>query len=81
MTTEPVNTQGITRRAILAAASAVVFFCLLFFAPAGTFAYWQAWAYMGVVLIPMLLQRSPGRWPRWGRPPYTSSSPTGSSTR
>jgi protein-S-isoprenylcysteine O-methyltransferase Ste14 len=54
MTTEPVNTQGITRRAILAAASAVVFFCLLFFAPAGTFAYWQAWAYMGVVLIPML---------------------------
>ena len=23
-------------------------------APAGTFAYWQAWAYMGVVLIPML---------------------------
>ena len=54
MTTESVNTKGLTRRAILAAASAVAVFCLMFFAPAGTFAYWQAWAYMGVVLIPML---------------------------
>jgi len=27
---------------------------LMFFWPAGTFRYWQAWAYMGVVLIPML---------------------------
>lgn len=54
MTTESVNTQGLTRRAILAAASAVAVFCLMFFAPAGTIAYWQAWAYMGVVLIPML---------------------------
>jgi protein-S-isoprenylcysteine O-methyltransferase Ste14 len=54
MTTASVNTKGLTRRAILAAASAVAVFCLMFFAPAGTFAYWQAWAYMGVVLIPML---------------------------
>ena len=54
MTTEAVNTQGITRRAYLAAISAVALFCVMFFAPAGTFAYWQAWAYMGVVLIPML---------------------------
>jgi protein-S-isoprenylcysteine O-methyltransferase Ste14 len=54
MTTESVNTKGLTRRAILAAASAVAVFCVMFFAPAGTFAYWQAWAYMGVVLIPML---------------------------
>ena len=54
MTTASVNTKGLTRRAILAAASAVAVFCLMFFAPAGTFAYWQAWTYMGVVLIPML---------------------------
>jgi len=26
---------------------------LIFFLPAGTFAYWEAWAYMGVLFIPM----------------------------
>jgi len=29
-------------------------FGAIFFLPAGTLDYWQAWAYMGVVLIPML---------------------------
>jgi protein-S-isoprenylcysteine O-methyltransferase Ste14 len=27
---------------------------LLFFLPAGTFAYWQAWVYMAIIFIPML---------------------------
>ncbi len=29
-------------------------FMLLFFLPAGTWRYWQAWMYMGVLFIPML---------------------------
>jgi protein-S-isoprenylcysteine O-methyltransferase Ste14 len=32
----------------------VVVFMLFFFLPAGTWNYWQAWVYIGVILIPML---------------------------
>lgn len=32
----------------------VVIFMLFFFLPAGTWSYWQAWLYMGVLFIPML---------------------------
>ena len=31
----------------------VVMFALLFFLPAGTWRYWQAWMYIGVLVIPM----------------------------
>jgi protein-S-isoprenylcysteine O-methyltransferase Ste14 len=31
----------------------VVMFALLFFLPAGTWRYWQAWMYIGVLIIPM----------------------------
>lgn len=34
--------------------SGVAMFGLLFFLPAGTWAYWQAWMYLGVLMIPML---------------------------
>jgi len=54
MSTESVNMKDLTRRAYLAIAGAVVVFGAIFFLPAGTLDYWQAWAYMGVVLIPML---------------------------
>lgn len=33
---------------------AVLVFTLFFFLPAGTWNYWQAWMYMGVIFIPML---------------------------
>jgi protein-S-isoprenylcysteine O-methyltransferase Ste14 len=33
---------------------AVLIFMLFFFLPAGTWNYWQAWMYMGVLFIPML---------------------------
>ncbi len=32
----------------------VVFFLLIFFLPAGTWSYWQAWLYLGVLILPML---------------------------
>ena len=32
----------------------VVMFALLFFLPAGTWNYWQAWMYIGVLIVPML---------------------------
>ena len=54
MSTESVNMKDLTRRAYLAIAGAVVVFGAIFFLPAGTLDYWQAWAYMGVVLVPML---------------------------
>jgi protein-S-isoprenylcysteine O-methyltransferase Ste14 len=31
----------------------VIMFALLFFLPAGTWLYWQAWMYIGVLIIPM----------------------------
>jgi protein-S-isoprenylcysteine O-methyltransferase Ste14 len=31
----------------------VIMFALLFFLPAGTWRYWQAWMYIGVLIIPM----------------------------
>ena len=33
----------------------VVMFALLFFLPAGTWSYWQAWLYIGVLIIPMVV--------------------------
>ena len=43
-----------------------VFFLLIFLLPAGTWNYWQAWMYMGVLIIPMFfvlayfMKRDPG---------------------
>jgi protein-S-isoprenylcysteine O-methyltransferase Ste14 len=54
MSSESVNMKDLTRRAYLAIAGAVVVFGAIFFLPAGTLDYWQAWAYLSVVLIPML---------------------------
>ena len=34
--------------------SVPVFFAM-FFWPAGTFDYWQAWVYLAVILVPMLI--------------------------
>ena len=65
MAAKPVDLKGVRTRAYLAFGSAVLALGAIFFAPAGTFDYWQAWAYLGVVLIPMLfvmaymLRRSP----------------------
>jgi len=39
----------------LIAVIAVLVYCILIFVPAGTFDYWQAWAYLAVIFIPAML--------------------------
>lgn len=43
---------ALTKKAVLLFAAAVIALCVMFFLPAGTFDYWQAWAYMAVTLVP-----------------------------
>lgn len=42
-------------RALTRMAGGIVVFGVLFFGVAGTFAYWQAWAWLAAVLVPMAL--------------------------
>jgi protein-S-isoprenylcysteine O-methyltransferase Ste14 len=57
--------RELTRRAVRIGLTAFVALSAMFFIPAGTLAYWQAWLYMGTLLIPMvfvvryLLRNSP----------------------
>lgn len=65
MSTETINMQRLIRRTSQVGIGTVVGLAALFFLPAGTFAYWQAWVYMAIVLVPMafvaayLLRNSP----------------------
>jgi len=65
MSTGSVDMRQLTRRAYLTMATAVVVLGAVYFLAAGTLAYWQAWVYMGIVLVPMffvmtyLLRNSP----------------------
>jgi protein-S-isoprenylcysteine O-methyltransferase Ste14 len=65
MSTETINMQRLIRRTSLVGIGTVIGLAALFFLPAGTFAYWQAWVYLAIVLIPMafvaayLLRNSP----------------------
>jgi protein-S-isoprenylcysteine O-methyltransferase Ste14 len=34
-------------------AMAIAVFCLMFFLPAGTWNYWEAWVYMAILILPM----------------------------
>ena len=38
---------------------------LLLFLPAGTFAYWQAWLFIGILFVPMFIA---GIWLMWAQP-------------
>lgn len=33
----------------------IIMLLAIFFLPAGTFAYWEAWVYLGIILIPMFM--------------------------
>jgi protein-S-isoprenylcysteine O-methyltransferase Ste14 len=44
---------GLGRAFWLRALVAIPFLMAVFFIPAGTLAYWEAWVYMGILLIPM----------------------------
>jgi protein-S-isoprenylcysteine O-methyltransferase Ste14 len=52
---ETTPTRGELLRTVVARfGGALLILCLMFFLPAGTLAYWQAWAWMAVLFIPMV---------------------------
>jgi protein-S-isoprenylcysteine O-methyltransferase Ste14 len=53
MEAKRVDTKALAHRTFLVGFVAVLALSAMFFLPAGTFAYWQAWVYMAIVLIPM----------------------------
>ena len=53
MNPETLSRQKLLRMALSRYFGGVVFLALLFFIPAGTLDYWQAWVYLAVIFIPM----------------------------
>ena len=52
---EPTLGRGQLLKTVLARfGGAFLLLCAMFFLPAGTFAYWQAWVWMAVLFIPMI---------------------------
>ncbi len=45
--------RKLMRRAFAALGGSLIFFAVCFFVPAGTLDWWQAWAYIGILLVPM----------------------------
>jgi len=48
-----INTKNFKTSVIIKIILAFDFLCIMFFLPAGTFLYWQAWIYMALLFIPM----------------------------
>ena len=46
--------RALSRKALRVGVTAFLVLSAAFFIPAGTLAYWQAWLYMGTILIPMV---------------------------
>ncbi len=55
MTTNHLTTQDLTQKALWRFLAAIPVLGAVFFLPAGTIYYWQAWLYMAVLLMPMFL--------------------------
>ena len=49
------SSRGLLKTVIVRALLAFIFMLAIFFLPAGTFDYWQAWLYLAVLFIPMSL--------------------------
>lgn len=47
--------KQLKRTLLVRGGGAFFVFCLVFFLPAGTLRYWQAWMYMAILLVPMAL--------------------------
>ena len=54
MATDNTSARDLPQRAIRLWVVSALVMGAVFFLPAGTLAYWQAWVYMGVLLIPMI---------------------------
>ncbi len=65
MAAQTVDMRALTRRTYTVGIVAILALAAMFFLPAGTLAYWQAWMYMATVMIPMafvaryMLRKSP----------------------
>lgn len=66
MTTNHLSTQELTQKALGRVLAGLLILGAMFFLPAGTLYYWQAWVYLAVLFIPMsfvlfyLIRREPG---------------------
>lgn len=58
MTTTRLSTYQLRRMVIGRLLAAVPILGAMFFLPAGTLLYWEAWVYMGVLFIPTTAQLS-----------------------
>lgn len=54
MTVTHLSTQELTKKALGRVLAAVLILGAMFFLPAGTIYYWQAWIYLAILFIPML---------------------------
>jgi protein-S-isoprenylcysteine O-methyltransferase Ste14 len=55
METEPASSAKVRRLALIRLVGGVVAIGAMFFLPAGTIRYWQAWVYMLVLLVPLFI--------------------------
>lgn len=55
MPEKPISHDKLIRTAILRMVLSLCMLCAMFFVPAGSLAYWEAWVYMAVLVIPMAL--------------------------
>lgn len=54
MTAKHLSTQELTQKALGLVLAGILILGAMFFLPAGTIYYWQAWVYLAVLFIPML---------------------------
>jgi protein-S-isoprenylcysteine O-methyltransferase Ste14 len=55
MTSDVLDVKELSRKVIRFGLVAFLAVGAIFFIPAGTFDYWQAWAYLGILSVPMVL--------------------------
>jgi protein-S-isoprenylcysteine O-methyltransferase Ste14 len=55
MTQNTIDRRSLARKAVLAAAAGLVMLMLLLFPPAGTLAYWEAWVWLAILYVPMIM--------------------------
>jgi protein-S-isoprenylcysteine O-methyltransferase Ste14 len=54
MTFQHLITQELIKKALLRVLAGIAILAAMFFLPAGTLFYWEAWVYLGILFIPML---------------------------
>ncbi len=50
----PMSKAALAQKALLLFPASILVLCIMFFLPAGTLDYWQAWAYMAVIFVPAI---------------------------